>query len=260
MKKAGIVIALVFITLLVLSMVKDAAIKIAVEKGVEAVAGLKLTIKSLGVGIIRTAVNVKGLLLFNPAGFTDKVMIDMPEVYVDYDLPAIMRGDIHLRKVRLNLREFTVVKNADGSLNLNSLNVVRAQKEGKKAGGKGAGMPKIRIDELELKIVRAVYKDYSRSPAPVVTEFNLNIDARYSDIDDPYSLVSLIVVRALSNTTISRLSGFDLGGLNGTISDMLASTQKLAADSLATVKQQTGTAKEAVEALGEVFKNPFGGK
>ena len=88
----------------------------------------------------------------------------MPEIYVKYDLPAIMGGTIHLPEVRIALDEFMVVKNEKGELNLNSLKVVQAQKKGsaeKEETKTGARMPKIQIDTLKLKIGKVIYKDYS---------------------------------------------------------------------------------------------------
>ena len=88
-------------------------------------------------------------------GFKDKLMVDLPEIYVDYNLGAIMGGKAHLEEVRLNLKEFIVVKNEAGELNLDSLRVVK-ETEGEEAEKDGSKkekteMPDIQIDLLELK-------------------------------------------------------------------------------------------------------------
>ncbi|MDD3089550.1 MAG: hypothetical protein PHT95_06380, partial [Candidatus Omnitrophica bacterium] len=106
MKKWTNLIVGVLVLVLVVSFTKDLAIRISVEKGVEAVTGLRLKLQGLSVGIIRTMVDVKGLKLYNPTGFKDRVMIDIPRIYVDYDLPAIIKGNIHLPEVILEMTEF----------------------------------------------------------------------------------------------------------------------------------------------------------
>ena len=68
--------------------------------------------KSLDIGIIRTLININDLRLFNPPGHEDRVMLDMPEMFVDCDLPAVIRGRIHLEKVRINLEEFNLRKSS----------------------------------------------------------------------------------------------------------------------------------------------------
>ncbi|MFA6637061.1 MAG: hypothetical protein WCV56_08200 [Candidatus Omnitrophota bacterium] len=273
------VLVVVLAVVLVLSVVKDPLAKFSVEKGVEMVTGLRLEIADLNIGILKTLVGIKDLKLFNPAGFEDEIMMDMPEIYVDYNLPAIVMGNIHLRTVRLNMNEFLVVKNAKGELNLNSLKVVKEEKTEKKpAPAEKAKAPEIQIDVLELKVGKVIYKDYSKGGKPIVQEFNLNLNERYTDINDPNKLVSLIVVQALRNTTIARLANFDLKGLEGTISDTLATADKLVgtaqgvvagAGGAATQITQTAqdAAKETVETvqktaddLQKLFQDPFGAK
>lgn len=276
MKKWMIVVAGVLAVLLVLGIAKDLIIKVAVEAGTQIVTGLKLTIGTFRVGIINTLVDIRNLRVLNPAGFKDKTMLDMPEIYVAYNLPAIFGGKIHLKEARIDMKEFTVVKNEKGQLNLDSLKVVQAQKAKQKpqeqAGGKA---PDIQIDTLRLKITKVLFKDYSRGGEPRVMEFNVNINEEYKNITNPYTLVSLIVVKALMNTSISSLTNFDIKGLSGSISDTLAGAQKVAVETAKqaqvaaqqTTKTAVDTAKKAQEtvskttdALSGVLKNPFGGE
>ena len=278
MKKWQIVIIAVLAVLLALSLLKDMLIKVSVEKGVEIVTGLKLDIRSLNVGVFRSAVSIKGLRIFNPPQFKDRIMADIPEIYVDYDLPAILGGNIHLRDLRLDLKEFVVVKNAKGELNLNSLKVVSAKKEGVKPETKGERAPDIRIDNFELKIGKAFYKDYSARGGPSIREFDVNINERYTNITNPYAVVSIIVVKALANTAIAGLANIDINGLSGTIMDSLSSSTKLSGTAAkvaqnvlqVTTQQAPEAAKstsksvgKAAGALGDIFKdltNSGGGK
>ena len=265
MKKIIFIVVGTFIALVIISVIKDMVIKISVEKGVEFVTGLPLSTKGFNVGIARTVVNIRGLELFNPKSFKDRMMLDMPEIYVDYDLPAIIGGKVHLRNVRLDMKEFDVVKDEKGNLNLNSLKVVQAEKQGAKPEGKGGKAPSIKIDSLRLKIGKVLYKDYS-SGSPSVKEFNINLDETYTNIDNPYALVSLIVVKALMNTTIAGLANFDVSGLKGTVSDTLATAQKNAEEAVSKVKETAQKAsgeaakqaqdaiKKTTESLGGAFK------
>ncbi len=282
MKKVLLTVAIiVFVAGLVLMTSKNTIVRVSIEKGVEMVTGLRLKIDKIDVGLMTTLVGIDNLKLYNPPGFEDKVMLDMPEIYVDYDLPKILTGKIHLNKVRINMKEFTVVKNANGELNLDSLKVVKEQKTEKPAelAQKGKA-PEMQIDSLELKVGKVYYKDYSKGGKPRVQEFNVSLNEKYTDINDPSQLVSLIVVKALSNTTIARLTGFDLKGLQGTITDTLGSAQKIVGGvqqvlvgvgSGQSVPATTGqvqnvvkgtadTAKTAVKDITEAINLPFGSK
>jgi hypothetical protein len=264
MKKILFTVAGILAVVFVLLLAKDAAIKTSVEKGVELVTGLKLRMRSFRVGLINTLVGIRNLRLYNPGGYKDSIMVDMPEIYVDYDLPAIFKGKIHLEEIRIDMNKFVVVKNERGQLNLDSLKVVQDQKEGKEAEAKQKGkVPEIQIDNLELKIGKVIYKDYSGGGAPSVKEFNIGLDEKYKNITNPYTLVSLIVAKALMNTTIAGLIDFDLKGLQDTISDTLLSAQKVTAETAkeaeAAIKETTEkTVKATTEKLKKAFKFPFG--
>ena len=270
MKKGWIIAIAVLVALVVLSVSKDLIIKVVVEKGVEIATGLKIDIGSLNVGIFKSAVSMKSLRVFNPSQFKDRVMVDMPEIYADYDLPAIFAGNIHLRDLRIDLKEFVVVKNEKGELNLNSLKVVKAKNEGVKPEEKGGKAPNVQIDNLRLKIGKAIYKDYSVHGGPSVKEFNVNIDERYQNITDLYAVVSIIVVKALANTAIANLTSFDLNGLKGPVMDNLLKAtnvggkaagiaqqllQTSSDNAPAAAKSASETAGKAADALGDIFKD-----
>lgn len=252
-----VVIGLIVIVL-ALGLAKDVIIKTAVEKGVEVVTGLQLHIASFHMGIIKQVVAIKDLKLFNPKDFEDKVMLNMPEIYVDYDLPAIISGKLHIPEIRVDLKEFVVEKNAKGALNLDSLNVVQAQKGGGKAQAQAqaqAQMPPMMIDMLSLKIGKVVYKDYSGGGAPSVNEFNINIDETFRNIDNPSSVVAIIIVKALMNTTIGQLANFDIGGLQGSVSGTLSTATKTATQAAATAtKTATVATKAATQAATTATK------
>lgn len=224
MKKWHIIVIAVLAILLAFSATKDGLIKFSIEKGVQGVTGLKLGISSLRVGILKTMVDINGLKLYNPHGFEDSIMLDMPTIYVDYDLPAFFKGKIHLREVRINMKEFIVEKNSRGELNLDALKMTKdgaaAPAEPKE---KGKGMP-LQIDTLQLKVGKVIYKDYSQGGAPQVKEFDVATDETYQNITDLQSLVSLIMVKALAKTTISKLANFELDKLQKNLTNQLLST------------------------------------
>lgn len=256
------IIIIVLAVAIVFSAAKNTVARLSVEKGVEVVTGLRLKMRSLSIGVITTNVDIEDMRLFNPPAFEDRVMLDMPEIYVDYDLPAILKGKVHLPEARINLKEFVVVKDKNGKLNLDSLKVVQQEKEGaaQAAEPKEKGKaPAIQIDSLQLKIGKVIYKDYSKGGMPSIQEFDINIDEKYTDINDPNQLVSLIVVKALMNTTIGRLANFDVKGLEGNLGDTLKNAQQVSTEAAAkaqeTVKATAETAKETAKTATETVKS-----
>lgn len=238
--------------LVILAVGKNAIAKAALSGGVKAMTGLPLRIDRMKVGLVTSSVvQVQGLKLYNPSGFQDKVMVDLPEVLIDYDLGSLLGGKMYLKKVRIDLNELVVVRNEKGELNLDALRVVQAKK-GKTAGPPPAQKP-IQIDVLELKVGKVVYKDYSGGGGkPSVQEFNVHLNERYTNITNMQVLASVILTKALMNTSIARLTNFDLGALTGDASAVLKNATTLATGM---VNQVTGTAQQTVNKAGERLKN-----
>ncbi len=248
---------------------KNLVARAAITGGVKAMTGLNLSIRSMDVGVLKSAVGIKGLRLHNPSGFSDPVMVDLPEIYVHYDLGAFFGHRVHLNEVRLNLKEFVVVKDPQGRVNLDALKVVQESKGQPAAHGKQAEAGKaleIQIDALELKIGKVVFKDYSRGGNPMVQEFPIHIDERYEHITNPQAFAALVVSRALMNTTVARLTGLDLTGLQSQLGEQLGhATQAMTGAVKATMAQATdaaanlgGTAKGVAKDAASAGKAAFG--
>jgi len=214
-----LVVLAVLIGLLFLG--KNTIIKAAVERGVEKATGLPMKIGKFDLGLTNSQVGIWDIELLNPAGFPDKVMFHSPEIFVDYHLGDALKGTVHLENMRLNFDQFTVVKNAQGKLNIDAFKKMSA---GKKAEGeskpsedqgKAKEIPDIRIDHLSLKVGKVVYKDYSQGGEPVVKEFNVNISEEFKDITDVQSLVMMIVSRAMSKAALTSLVDFNIEGIEG---------------------------------------------
>ena len=129
MKGARKVLIIALVIALGVLLFRNIIAKIAIENGVQFATGLKLRMDSFNIGIFRSKINIAGLRLYNPKGFEDKVMLDIPNIYIDYNLPAILKGKVYLQEVRFNLKEFTVVKNKEGRVNLNYLKPKRAKRK-----------------------------------------------------------------------------------------------------------------------------------
>lgn len=215
MKKI-LVVSVVALTVLFLA--RDVVARVVLETGIRMVTGLNVTI--VETRLARSALAVRGLTLHNPAGFPDRVMMVLPELYVDYDPAGFLKGKVHLEEVRLDLKEFTVVRNQKGELNLDSLKGIKEGKKGAKRKEVKKGSP-LQIDVLQLKIGKVVFKDYSRPTPPSVHNFTINLNERHANIQRPEVLVSLIVVKALTNTTFASLTNFDLKQLRGGVKKLL---------------------------------------
>lgn len=198
---AGIAVAAVF----AIGLAKDMIIKGVVEGAVRQKTGFPLNIKSFRLGVLRSFVDIRGLELRNPSKFSERHMIDAPEIYVDYKIGSFLKGRAHFEEIRLSVREIVIVKNANGELNLNELKgsggtgsakPAAEKPAGQKRSGKG-GISALQIDRLHLEIGKVVYKDFSGGGAPRIEEFPININETHENISGLDPVIGLIMGKVL---------------------------------------------------------------
>lgn len=200
---------IIFILSIVL-LAKDFIVKAVLERTIESLCGLRISTDSVEVGIFNTSIRVKGMSIFNPPSFPEKIMAKINYLYVNYDIMSGLKKEIHIREMVFDVGLVNVIKNQKGENNLNSIKIVNMAKEIDKCERTDKVMPKIRIDKLRLKGGKVVYEDYTKAPYPAVTEFMIPVDEEYKNISNPYELVSLIVSRSLVRTSPFTIIGFDI--------------------------------------------------
>ena len=256
MKLLGKLIAFLIVVLAVLVLARNVIVKAVAENGVKAVTGMPLSIGKLDLGLSKTLVDIENLVVKNPGGFHETSLVDIPKIFVSYNLPDILKGKVHLKDLEFDMKQFTVVKNEKGELNLDRLKALQGtQKAPAQATEPGPKTPAkaipIQIDMMHLKIGKVVYVDYSGG-RPSSKEFSIAFDQSFQNITDLNSVVRLIVLKAMMSSGISNLANFDIGGLEGTLTGAFSTSTKLAAQAAA---KSLDTLKTAAENPGAIAGN-----
>ena len=254
LKKIGFGILIGIVVLIVVLIVgRNIIIKSAVTTGVKAVTGLNLKIDKMNIGFAKTLLGIEGMVLENPSEFPDKVMMDLPEIYVDYDLGAMLKKKVHLSEVRLELKEFIVVRNKEGKLNMDSLTAIQSgkttetpKKEEKEA--KPAEKIDLQIDLLKIKIGKVIEKDYSAGGEPKIKEHNINIDETFENITDPNQVVNIILAKTYTYISAQILK-------NSAAELFKKSSKKLLGDALGTDEVTENAVKQTTDKLKKLL--PF---
>ena len=210
MKTVFRIIIFLAVILGILFVGRNIIVKFAVEKGVEAATGLPLKIKKLNLGLAKTHIDIQDLKLFSPEGFNNEVMFYAPEIFVDYNLGAIIKGKIHLEDIRLNFDQVVIVTNKQGKTNLEALKpkvkTTQPAKETEKKKDVGVKKaPKIQIDHLMIKIGKGVYKNYSKEGEPLIKELAINISQEMNDATNVQRSVDVIIKEILKKTALNAL-------------------------------------------------------
>ena len=253
MKKILNFFLLLVVLLAALYFAKNAIAKGLIELGVEKVTGMPLKMHGIDLNFAGQFVKIDDMKIYNPSGFPKETMAHIPEIYVAYDLAALMKGKIHLPELRFALEEFAVVRNEKGELNLDRLRALGEQPRAGKTTepAKPPVKTDIQIDSFTLKVGHVLFKDYS-SGSPSVRTFEINLAETFFNITDPNALVQLIVAKALMSTSIAAITGFDLGALQSGVSGLMDSSVQMAGNlagkSLEEIAARTGGLKDVTNA------------
>ncbi|MGE5280209.1 MAG: AsmA family protein [Deltaproteobacteria bacterium] len=211
MKKTLVVIGIVIFGIISLALVKDQFLRFAVSRATTAVTGAPTKIRVFSLSLIKQSLHIKDFKMYNPKGFPKTVFVDIPEVEVDLDVGALLKGKLHLEKITLDLNEMVIVKNKEGQLNVDALKVSQAgqaeekPKPGEKkpaAAQKTKPLP-MQIDEVNLNLGRVIFKDYTKGEPPKVDVYELGIkNQQYKNITSAQQLAFLIMSEPLKHTAI----------------------------------------------------------
>ncbi|MGE5197792.1 MAG: hypothetical protein ACM3IL_04735 [Deltaproteobacteria bacterium] len=212
-------------------------VKAAVNKGIKAATGLDVQVERINIGLLSSTIEIVSLKVYNPSGFTDRLMADTPLIYVDYDLGGLLKSRVHLNKVKIDIKELLVVLNEQGKLNFNSLALLMPKPSGSKP-------PEVKIDELALKIEKVGYKSYLPAIGTKTGEFNPGIDETFTNVTNPSVVAGDILKKILSRVGMSNFAKFDIEG-------QIANIKQSANQAL------QSTVKESLDKTEQGLKNIF---
>ncbi len=251
---------LIILILIVVVLARNFIVKTGATVAAKVATGLDLAVEDVKIGLGDTDIGLKGIQLQNPKGFLDERMVDIPEVYINYNLFDFFKDNIHVEEIRLNLNELVIAKNKEGKLNIKELLLPEKDEPDETDKSEESQDPdtpqkdknkrEINIDSLKLKIGTVIYKDFSVVP-PKITEFNINIDEEIKNVNTK-SLAAYITGKALMNTTIGQLANINLDDLTGQAKDianeMLKNVDTENLDD--TIDDLGNKAKDALKSLG----------
>jgi len=216
LKKIKIII-LVIVIILAFSLVRDFLIKSLIGSVASSVTGAPTKVGGLSLSIIRQSIKITNFRMYNPAGFPQDILVDIPKMGVTCDLGALIKGKIHLKRIDFELKEVVMAKNKEGKLNVDSLKIIEEKKAG--APEKGAKKPAkemaIQIDVANLAIGKIVSKDYSVEGQPVIKVYDVNLNKSYKNITSVQQLAVLIISEPLKAAGIQGLKVYAASMLTG---------------------------------------------
>lgn len=184
---------------------KDLAARKVFEAAVRNLTGLEAKAGNVRFDPQRGALQVRELILLNTPEFKNRLFGDAAEVYLEMDLPAIFKNEkVHLRELRLDIRELNVEKTRTGVSNVSLLAALWKRPADPRPAMSGKKRP-FRLDRFELTLRRVTYNDRS---GLVPKRFSVEVPPEkkvYEGLTNSKAIMQIIVMRAVSESPIGNL-------------------------------------------------------
>jgi uncharacterized protein involved in outer membrane biogenesis len=217
MQKKIKIIILAIVLLFVFCLARDFFIKSLIGTVASSVTGAPTHVGGLSLSVIRQSIKITNFRMYNPAGFPQDILVDIPKMGVSCNLGVLLRGKIHIKRIDFELKEVVMAKNKEGRLNVDSLKITEEKKPGtpEKKAKKPAKEMAIQIDLANLAIGKIVSKDYSVEGPPVIKVYDVNLNKSYKNITSVQQLAVLIISEPLKAAGIQGLKVYAASMLTG---------------------------------------------
>lgn len=217
MRNKIIIILLVFASLLAVIFMRDLIIKSVVGSVITGITGAPTRVGGLSLSVIKQKFRIINFRMYNPKGFPSDILVDIPNIYVAYDLGSMLKGKLYIKQIDFELKEMGIVKNKEGKLNVDSLKIVEQGKPGisGKAAIKQLKEIPMRIDLVNLDIGKIVSREYRVNGPPRIKVHEVNLKKSYRNITSVQQLTLLILSESLKSAGISGLKLYGLTVFTG---------------------------------------------
>lgn len=132
-------------------LLKDTIIKEITVKRLRDETGMDVRIGKMHVRLFDSIVSLEQVVVYNGAEFGGAPLLDVPDLHLEYDWDALVRNKLHLRLLRIYLREIHVVENQHGQNNMQEfLRRLRDTPSVSRPGGQGGGGGDLMFDRIDV--------------------------------------------------------------------------------------------------------------
>ena len=187
---------------------KDLFLQLLLQNGMAQATGLRTSVATLHFSLFSSHAEAKEILLYNPKEFEDPIFARISDLFFEFDLLSLLKGEPHFLESQFVLEELFLIKSREGVSNVARLMSVVSQREGK-------GNSPLRIDQLDFAVLRIITKNYQTSP-PTVQEFHPDIHReRLEGLQGLRTTVHEVLSKTLTHPRVSSLVAAEFGDQKG---------------------------------------------
>ncbi len=179
---------------------KDTLIRNLTERRILRQTGLYVRIDKMHVGFTEPVISMQGFKLYNRPEFGGGLLLNLNDLYLEYDPERLRSGELHLTLFRLDLEELNIIRSAAGRTNITDF-IERAGTEGRAALSRRLPAKQLGftgIDTLNLSLGRIRFidlRDPRRNRESCFGVKNLEIKAIRNE-GDLYGVAGIVLLRS----------------------------------------------------------------
>ena len=184
----GVVVVSLFLLALLGFFLSPWVAQAVIQRQLSKTTGLSVNLGNVHFSVTGPRFSIKDLQFSNPQGFPSAPLAQISEVKARYSPFSVLLGRPHFKKLQVTFKEFRLMRNEKGVLNLPSVRL---------ATGGGAN-----IDELELTLVPLTYTDLS-SGQPTQKTFDIDlIKSVYRNVRGISGILEILNFEILKRTGV----------------------------------------------------------
>ncbi len=138
---------------------RDSILKLAARKTLQACTGMRVEIANFKTGLRTPAIQMQGFKLHNYPEFGDSVLLDVPDLLVEFDSELAAQGKLRFKQLRVNLAELNVIRDAAGRWNIEKVEKEMTERNAARTNRNERRLEFAGIEALRLTIGRINYTD-----------------------------------------------------------------------------------------------------
>jgi uncharacterized protein involved in outer membrane biogenesis len=116
-----IVVLIIIAATVGLVLSRDKIAKSAMEQQIRAQTGMDVKIGKLSTKLLSPVATIENLVLYNTAEFGGTPFLNIRELHIEFGREALAHRELHIKLLKLNIAELSVVKNDLGQTNIVSM-------------------------------------------------------------------------------------------------------------------------------------------
>ena len=247
-KTKNFIIALILLVISFFAMKHIVLVSVA-KNLVKHFLALEIHMNSVSLNPVNGSITVKGLKIYNPRGFKDRVLGYVPLVVLDFKPKTLLEKGTFFDSIVIHVKELNIIRNEDDVVNLSQVRALTPQEKAKE-------VPPFLVDSYVVEVGKVRCIDYTKEEERE-KEIILDIKEEYKNLKDTDNIAKIIAYKIFFNGKIGNI-GVDIQRIQSDLAKLAEQNKKLA-DEIAKISEEKidkakEVVKEKIEKTKEIIK------